>query len=364
MKAIIKKLLPTDFWGKLQETRAKGDIYLAKVSVKSRFFSSFFYTFISGQFRREHQAVLSGRLAYLKSLEDINHSSALLRRNVHRLEKGLIMEPRRATFAEAYIAETVEIFARCVEQQAFSQQELTWAYHVLTEYFSVVTETAVISQAHQVFLASIDDSKDKVSLSSVDNNDTLAKPYASDERPISSVNDQDLFALFKQRRSVRWFEDKPVQLNTIEKALDMALQAPSACNRQPFEFYTCIDPKVAAEIAGIPTGTNGFSQNVQALIVIMGDLSAYPFERDRHVIYIDSGLVAMQLMLAFESLGLSTCPINWPDIESYEKLLAERLDLPKYKRPIMMMAVGYAKATGGIPFSQKKTAAELIKVVD
>jgi len=30
-------------------------------------------------------------------------------------------------------------------------------------------------------------------------------------------------------------------------------------------------------------------------------------------------LAAMQLMLAFETLGLSTCSINWPDIEIAEK---------------------------------------------
>ncbi len=360
MKALIRKILPSKLWGKIQHTRTVADIALAKICVKSRFMSSLFYFIFSGQFHREHQSVLAGRLAYLKYLKDIQYSSALLRRNIHRLEKGLIMEPRKAIFAEGYISETVDIFDKCILQDAFSAQELIWAHDVLTAYFSVVSDTQLIIEARAAF----EQSALRMKTDLVTENATSASPYLSDERAPTAISDQDLLALFKQRRSVRWFEDKPVELATIEQALNMALQAPSACNRQPFEFYTCIDPKVAAEIAGIPTGTNGFSDNVQALIVIMGDLSAYPFERDRHVIYIDSGLVSMQLMLAFESLGLSTCPINWPDIESYERKLADRLELPQHKRPIMMMAVGYAKASGGIPFSQKKSAAELIKVVD
>lgn len=361
MKALIRKILPSNLWQKVQQARAVFDIFLAKLCVKSRLTSSLFYFLFSGQFHREHQSVLAGRLAYLKSLKDINYTSTLLRRNIHRLEKGLIMEPRKATFAEGYIQETVDIYTQCVNETTYSGHELKWAHDVLEAYFSVVSDIQVIASAKADFKQAVTQASAKTSIKG---NGVSARPYSSESRRLSSMTSDELDCLFKQRRSVRWFENKPVPLSMIEKALDMALQAPSACNRQPFEFYTCIEPSIAAEIAGIPTGTNGFSENVQALIVIMGDLSAYPFERDRHVIYIDSGLVAMQLMLAFESLGLSTCPINWPDIESYEAKLAQRLSLPKHKRPVMMMAVGYAKPSGGIPFSQKKRAAQLIKVVD
>ena len=101
-------------------------------------------------------------------------------------------------------------------------------------------------------------------------------------------------------------------------------------------------------------GTAGFSENIPAIIAIVGDLSAYPEERDRHVIYIDGSLAAMQLMLALETLELSTCPINWPDIRNREKRIREIIKLKDYERIIMLMAVGYADPTGGIPYSQKK----------
>ena len=96
---------------------------------------------------------------------------------------------------------------------------------------------------------------------------------------------------------------------------------------------------------------------------MVGDLSAYPGERDRHLIYIDGSLAAMQLMLAFETLGLSTCSINWPDVEAAEQKLEKLLDLKPYERPIMLLSVGYAQDKGGIPYSQKKDAQVLIKKV-
>ena len=358
MKAILRKLLPSSTFEQLQKYRAKVDFSLAKLCAKSKFSSSLFYFFISGQFGREHQSVLQGRIAYHESLIAIKESSALLRRNIHRIEKGLIMEPRKPSFGEAYISETVSIFSQCLTKEGFNKEELDWASDVLTEYFDTVIDTTVIKPAREQF------NQLPVSLSRSVSTTSANRPYLSSERATSSVSEAALHDLFKQRRSTRWYQEKPVEMALIEQALDMATQAPSACNRQPFEFFTSVDPAIASEIASIPMGTKGFSQNIQAIAVVMGDLSAYPYERDRHVIYIDSGLVSMQFMLALETLGLSSCPINWPDIEQYEQQLSTRLKLPPYKRPIMMIAIGYAKDDGGIPYSQKKSASQLIKVID
>ena len=111
-------------------------------------------------------------------------------------------------------------------------------------------------------------------------------------------------------------------------------------------------------------GTKGFSQNVPCTIVVSADLACYPTERDRHLIYIDSALASMQLMLALETLGLSSCPINWPDIEPLERKMSKYLNLPLSIRPVMLMAVGYALEDGKIPFSQKKSPTQLIHKVE
>ena len=110
-------------------------------------------------------------------------------------------------------------------------------------------------------------------------------------------------------------------------------------------------------------GTPGWAKGIPCTIAIIGDLSAYPRERDRHLIYVDGSLASMQLMLALETLGLSTCPINWPDIEREEKKMATLLKLKPYERPVMLLSVGYALNQGGIAYSQKKNANTLIKQV-
>lgn len=350
---MIKKLLPVSVKRPLKKLADTLNVYLIRVFASNGFLSSFYYTFFSGQFYREHKAVLQGRLAYKKSLRDIGDSSALLRRNIHRLEKGLIMQPRREVFASAYILETVSCYARATKSEQLCAQELKWATDVLQTFFNVTAAHPVLDKARQLFT--------EVTTTAYDQNRSV--PYPHQNLPAAPLDYAGIMQLFTRRRSVRWYQQKTVDMALIRQAANAASLAPSACNRQPYRFFVTLDPAKATELAECAMGTVGFAQNLPALVAIVGDLSAYPAERDRHVIYIDASLAAMQFMLACETLGLSTCPINWPDIESREQLLSKKLGLAYHERTVMLMAVGYAQAEGGIPFSQKKSDSLLIKEV-
>jgi len=166
---------------------------------------------------------------------------------------------------------------------------------------------------------------------------------------------EQMLALAKKRRSVRIYKNKKVPRNKIDKALKIASLSPTACNRQPFKFMIFDEPKLVKEIANIPFGTGGYANNVPMIVVVVGDLSNYFSSRDRHIIYIDASLATMSFMFALETLGLSSVPINWPDFGLLENKMKKRLKLKDYERPVMMIAVGFAKDEGKIPFSQKKS---------
>lgn len=222
---------------------------------------------------------------------------------------------------------------------------------VLVEYFNVVRDTQSIAKARQAFNQVLSQTKEVVKYI----------PYPFDSLLKTDIHYEELKKLFIKRRSVRWYQDKEVPSELIEKAVNLASLAPSACNRQPYSFYVSENKVKAVQIAKFAGGTPGWADNIPCTIVIVGDLSAYPGEQDRHLIYIDGSLAAMQLMLAFETLGLSTCSINWPDVEATEQKMEKFLDLKPYERPIMLLSVGYAQDKGGIPYSQKKDAQVLIK---
>ena len=100
------------------------------------------------------------------------------------------------------------------------------------------------------------------------------------------------------------------------------------------------------------------------LILVLGDLSSFAFERDRHLIYIDAALATAQLMLSFTAQGLASVPINWPDVEENHKAARQLLGLAPYHVPIMLVGFGVPNPDAMIPFSQKKPPQSLLKVYE
>jgi len=170
-----------------------------------------------------------------------------------------------------------------------------------------------------------------------------------------NINLDDLRNLAIRRRSVRWYQNKKVPRKLIDEAIKVAIMAPSACNRIPFEYRIFDDKELVNKIASIPGGTRGFYQNFQVIIAVVGKLNAYFSERDRHLIYIDSSLATMGFLYALEVQGISSCIINWPDINKSERALRKVINLEKYERVIMLISVGYADLSGMVPYSEKKS---------
>lgn len=141
----------------------------------------------------------------------------------------------------------------------------------------------------------------------------------------------------------------------------LAAQSPSSCNRQPYKYWFFDNTEQVEKLVKLPVGTGGFDYNIPVFAVVTGDLSAYFSERDRHGIYVDSSLSIMSFMYALETLGLSSCSLNWPDIEFRERKMEKALKLDKHERVIMCMAIGWPDLTGQVAFSQKQPLDELRK---
>ncbi|NLR93086.1 nitroreductase family protein [Flammeovirga agarivorans] len=328
------------------------DNLLITFSRKFKFTSALYYFLFSRSFYRECQAVLEGRYKYLKN-NKLSNSEALLRRNIHRIEKGLIMKPRRKVFALDYIEETVNAFIQFSSNSEIKgTPSYIWFKNVLESYFDAVDlNNEKLSKQFKLF--------QQLNLSSDHGNKRV--PFRRSERLINTISYDQLKKLSLQRRSVRWYTNDKVPHKLIENAVDIAKLSPSACNRQPFYFRVIDDEALLKKVSGIPGGTAGFAHNFQMIIVVIGNLENYTFERDRHLIYIDSSLAIMSFLYGLEVQGLSSCVINWPDVPHLENKMNSVLDLENYERPIALISVGYASENDLIPYSEKKTINELIK---
>lgn len=349
IRSHVRRLLPEPVRRHLRSVRERAAAQAARAFAVTSWTSSLYYLF-DRSFRREHQAVLAAKWAYHRNLSARSGSSPMLRRNIHRIEKGLVSRPLRPVFAAGYIEETVRVFSSRVEAQ-FGEipatGELRWAHDVLRHYFATVEERPAVARARAAFEGVLADR-------TVATRPTAIAPYERDLAEPVPVGYDAFLALSVRRRSVRWFEQRPVPRDAIDRAILAAGYAPTACNRQPYRFLVYDEPELVSKVSTIPGGTRGFAHNFPVVVVLVGTLSAFFSERDRHLIYIDGSLAAMAFMYALETQGLSSCSINWPDLAGKERALARLIGLTPDERVVMLMAVGHPDPNGLVPSSEKR----------
>lgn len=255
-------------------------------------------------------------------------------------------------FATDYIEQTVRGYAALLDETEGSETDretLRWIHDVLERYFATVGSEASVERARAAFRLCPQWASPSEGLEA-------RIPYCrpADDGPVADYD--QLAHLARRRRSVRWFLDQPVPRECIDRALEVAAQAPSACNRQPFTYRIYDDRELAHKVVALAGGTVGYAHNVPVVAALVGELDAFFCERDRHLIYIDGGLSAMAFCLALEAQAISSCCINWPDISSRERAIAQTIGLLPHERVVMLIGFGYPDLSGKVAFSQKKAA--------
>ena len=314
-------------------------------------FARVFYGILSTRFSAEQRYVATGIRAHLAAPSE-STLKYRLRRHVHRLEKGLAMRDRRAVFGLDYIELLMNDLTSLSNLQprygSTEAGEVRWYLDVLARYFTMC------DSGHPRFLAAKRRLQDLEPYWN-ERPGLLSSPYAAGQRKACAVEFDDLYALTQRRRSVRWFLPEKVSRADLDKAIAAAIQSPSACNRQSVRIRIYDLPEDARRIASLAPGAAGLYPNFPALAVLTGDLSAYAHERDRHAIYVDGGMKAMSLMLALETLQLSSCALNWPDNGRLDAKAAAELGLVPHERIVLMIAIGKPDPDGLIPYSFKSS---------
>lgn len=147
-------------------------------------------------------------------------------------------------------------------------------------------------------------------------------------------------SLLRRRRSIRRFEDQPVESEKVEVLIEAALRSPSSRGINPWEFVVVTDRRLLAALASAKPHGSSFLGNAPLGIVVC----AAPRKSDVWVE--DASIATIILQLAAESLGLGSC---WIQIRerahskerSAQHYVAELLQLPAGVMVEAMLAVGY-----------------------
>lgn len=170
----------------------------------------------------------------------------------------------------------------------------------------------------------------------------------------------DFSSFVNNRYSIRNFTSDAVDRELIVKAIQMAQRTPSVCNRQPWHIYAFTNKHEILEALKHQNGNEGFSQNIQVLLIVAGDLSSMMSSSERNEIWVDGGMFSMSLVYSLHSLGVGTCCLNLCHNASEEIKLRRQIGMHPAHSPVMMIAVGHIPQRLAVAHSQRKSVKDVL----
>lgn len=173
----------------------------------------------------------------------------------------------------------------------------------------------------------------------------------------------EFLELVMKRKSIRRYQNRPVPPEALEKCLEAARWAPSACNSQPWHFYIVTEHErrtrlAEAAFSGIYK-MNRFAAEAPALIAVTRKRPRIPallggIYRGVDFPRMDLAIACEHLVLQAAELELGTCWLGWFN----ERAVRKTLGIPRQDRVEILISLGYP-VTPLSPSTQRKTPEEI-----
>ncbi len=172
----------------------------------------------------------------------------------------------------------------------------------------------------------------------------------------------DFLEIAKARQSCRSYEEnRPVEPEKLQRVLEAARLAPSACNGQPYQLTVCTGEK-AKEVALLTRGMGGMNKfAVQAPVCIVISEAAYNRTaalgakvKGNDYRSIDIGIMVAYLTAEATAQGLSTCILGWLDDEKIRAAIGTN------SATRLVITLGYAAEGDKLREKKRKDLGDLV----
>lgn len=297
------------------------------------------------------------RYAY-STFEKTNEEAliAVIVSNCHSIEKGFTMPEFRYGFGQERLSSLINLCKEYIESYGTSNSQIANVVKVFYEY----------RHCHKGHEEALDKNLvmkiDKI-LSSFPNvnSDSIQIDTSSDSYFAYKDSSFDLFSA--SRHSVRNFSDEPVSLEVLGKAIRLAQNSPSACNRQSTRLYVVEDKKKIMQVLSLQTGNRGFGHTVDKLIIVSGFLGGYSGEGERNFVYVDTGIFTMNLLYALHYNKIGACVLNWTSKIDLDLQLRKVVPIKENEIVSCMIVCGNIVDTFKVCESGKKDLSSMMNII-
>jgi nitroreductase len=148
----------------------------------------------------------------------------------------------------------------------------------------------------------------------------------------------DAFEAILARRSIRVYQDRPVERAVLVRLLEAAMAAPTACNAQPWEYVVVDTADGMAELRRILPYSN---YNAPAAIVVCGSETKALNNCAENFWVQDCSAALENILVAAAGMGLGTVWLGVYPIEKNIQAVRASLGLPTPVTPLGVVYAGY-----------------------
>ena len=138
--------------------------------------------------------------------------------------------------------------------------------------------------------------------------------------------------LFK-RRSIRKYTSEPVGEKDTEQILRSAMAAPSASNKQPWEFITITERATLTRLAELHPYAKMLNEATLCIVVCGDKANKYAVQ--------DCSAATQNILLAAAGLGLGSVWLGVHPNPEREPQVAQLFDIPDSHFPLCLIAIGH-----------------------
>jgi nitroreductase len=180
----------------------------------------------------------------------------------------------------------------------------------------------------------------------------------------------EVIQAIKKRRSVRTFDEKSIDDDTLCEIIQAGRYAPSALNRQPWKFIVISNKKLIKEIVimvkkelknilkkrfykkySIPELKNeeivqhvlAFALSKEDIIFFDAPVLLFILTQDRLFYDESCACCAQNMMLAAHSLGIGSCWIGFASVLGMNKAMMQKIKVPEGYHISAALVFGYQK---------------------
>ncbi|ACT91332.1 nitroreductase family protein [Dyadobacter fermentans] len=293
-------------------------------------------------------------------VDNIKKIEAKIILDYHGLEKGMLFEQMKPAFAKERILRLHKYLnLEEVIRHAAQNSQLRVAYQVICKYYELHQQLQVDITSFYTEEQYKKYQKILGEASSPNFNGVIE--YNREKFYGSNKSEFEVFA--HSRKSIRDFTGEKIPKDVIDRAIELALTAPSVCNRQASNVYLIEDKEKIDRVLEVQGGFKGYGKNVSQLLILTNDRNFYYTIGERNQLYVDGGIFLMNLLYSLHYYEIANCPANWGKEVTAERKLSQFVTIPESQKIICIIPIGVSREKFRVTLSERRPLNEVLKTL-